>query len=345
MEGFAPGLRENVLALTGTLRVVVYFVCVAGLMAQVNAARADMESLVRPIVRAIVVVALVATLPYWFESAEGMLLATANAIEEGYTGHPMRAATLLRESVQENPDNGFSLRRVGESVYRAFLWAGAKLLVLIGSVLQLPFLLLQYILKLLCYLFLPIALAVFMVPSLVSIGTRYLQQTLAILAWPIGFAVTEFVAYHLVTGYHTNVAIAAGVANGVLDPSSLASLLGGLLGALWLVLGTVATPFLMQMLFCSGTPLSGGGQTALQQLYAMQQVIWTLRSLGAAGAAIPAMAARTGSGPHNAGPMPPPPAAAASIPPAAPPPADPSGDRQAAAFIALGRVPQARTTI
>src|ERR1019366_2649258 len=164
MENFVPGLRENILALTTSLRVVVFFICVVGLMAQVYAARADLEGLTRPLARAIVVVGLVATLPAWFGFTENLFLSTANVIEAGYTDHPMRASTVLRATVQEKSDSVFSLRRVGESLYRAFLWAAAKLIVLVGSLLQLPFLLLQYILKLLCYLFLPIALALFMVP-------------------------------------------------------------------------------------------------------------------------------------------------------------------------------------
>ena len=350
MENFVPGLRENVLALTASLRVVVFFVCVVGLMVQVHAARADMEGLTRPLVRAIVVVALVATLPTWFEFTEKLFISTANVIEEGYTEHPMRAATLLRDTVQEKSDSTFSLRRVGESLYRAFLWAAAKLIVLIGSLLQLPFLLLQYILKLLCYLFLPIALALFMVPSLASLGTRYLQQTLAVLAWPIGFAVTELVAYHLVTAYQTNIAIGYGIVPGQLDASSLASLLGGLLGTLWLLLGTLGTPFVMEMLFCSGAPVSGGGQSALQQLFTMQQVLMVAKSIKTAGAAVPLAAAhaaaKSGSG-SGGNPLPPPPPPSPTPPPSAPvsPRTDPSGDGRAASALAQAQLPTPQTTI
>jgi len=348
MENFVPGFRENVLALTTSLRVVVFFVCVVGLMAQVHAARADLEGLTRPLARALVVVGLVATLPTWFAFTENLFLSTANVIAEGYTEHPMRAAAVLRATVQERSDSGFSLRRVGESLHRAFLGASAKLIVLVGSLLQLPFLLLQYILKLLCYLFLPVALALFMVPALASLGTRYLQQTLAVLAWPVGFAVTELVAYHLVTAYGTNVAIAAGLAPGQLDAASLASLLGGLLGTLWLLLGTIGTPFLMQMLFCSGAPVSGGGQSALQQLYTMQQVLWMVRSIKTGGAAAPLLAApvaKAGGGGHE--PPPPPPPAAVPVPPPAPvpPPNDPAGDQRAAAALAQAQLPAPQTTI
>ncbi len=311
MENFAPGLREAIVGLTEALRFVVYFVAVVGLMLQVQRARSDMESLVRPIVRCVLVVGIVATLPHWFAFTERMFLGVADTVNAGYTEHPMQAATLLRDSVAENPDE-FSLRRVGESIYRATLWAAAKLVVLVASLLQLPFLLLQYLLKLLCYLFLPVALGLFLVPSLSSLGVRYVQQTLAVLAWPVGFAVTELVAYHLLTAYQQNLAAAYGLTAGEIDAASFASLLGGLLAALWLILGTLGTPFLMQALICSGSPLSAGGQAGLQQAYSVQQVAWMVKSLKTGGALLPAAAARSGgtmpapppAGPTGAGPLP-----------------------------------------
>ena len=142
MENFAPGLRDAIIGLTDALRFVVFFVAVVGLMLQVQRARAEMESLIRPVVRSVLLIGLIATLPHWFGFTERIFLNVANAVNERYTEHPMQAATLLRDSVAENP-NEFSLRRVGESLYRATLWAAAKLVVLIASLLQLPFLLLQ----------------------------------------------------------------------------------------------------------------------------------------------------------------------------------------------------------
>ena len=346
MENFAPGLRDAILGLTDALRFIVFFVAVVGLMLQVQRARADMESLVRPVVRCVLVVGVIATLPHWFGFTEKIFLNVADVVNERYTEHPMQAATLLRDSVAENPGE-FSLRRVGESLYRATLWAAAKLVVLVASLLQLPFLLLQYLLKLLCYLFLPIALGLMLVPSLTSLGVRYVQQTLAVLAWPVGFAVTELVAYHLLTAYQQNLATAYGIAPGEIDAASFASLLGGLLAALWLILGTLGTPFLMQALICSGTPLSGGGASGLQQLYTVQHLAWMIKSLKTGGAAaLPAMAAKgaPAATPPPGGPPPPPPAVPAAPPPP-PPPADPTGDARAGAALAATQLPAPHTTI
>lgn len=349
MENFAPGLREGVMTLTVSLRFIVFFLCVAGLMLQVQRARGEVEMLAGPIVRAVVIVGLVATLPHWFGFTEKLFLSLADTVNAGYTEHPMQSASRLRETVADSASE-FSLRRIGESFYKAFLFGAAKLVVLVASLLQLPFLLLQFILKLLCYLFLPVALGLFMIPSQASLAAKYVQQTLAVLAWPVGFAVTELVAYHLLTAYATNLAAAYGLTPGEIDAASFGSLLGGLLAAIWVVLGTVGTPFLMQALICSGSPLTGGGSSSLQQLYALHQVAWLVKAIKTGGAAAPAMAAQAAAKSNDPGlpPLPPPPGP--SIPPPSPAPApaptpDPAGDQRAAAMLALGNAPTAQTTI
>ena len=348
MENFAPGLRESILALADVLRVIVYFVCVVGFILQIQHARTDAESLVRPIVRATLIVGLVATLPYWFGFTEKVFLSIANAVHDGYTDHPMRTGAKLRDTVGGGGVD-FSLRRIGESFYQAFLFASAKLVVLTASLLQLPFLLLQFILKLLCYLFLPVALGMFMIPSQAQLAGRYVQQTLAVLAWPVGFAVTELVAYHLLTAYADNLATAYGLTPGEIDAASFASLLGGLLAALWVIIGTIATPFLMQGLICSGSPMAGGGSNALHQLYALQQVAYMVKTLKTGGLAASALATGAAAKPAASGgagmpPLPPPPAAPPP-PPTTPPQADPAGDQRANAALALTQLPSAQTTI
>ena len=343
MDNFAPGLREAVLSLAETLRVVVYFVCVVGLVLQVQQARAEVEELARPILRAAIVVGLVATLPWWFGFTEKIFLGVADSLQEGYTQHPMRAASKLRETVTSNSE--FSLRKVGESLYRAFLDGSVKAVVLVASLLQVPFLILQYVLKLVCYLFLPVALALFMVPSQAHLAARYVQQTLAILAWPVGFAVTELVAYHLITGYGNNLATAYGLMPGEIDAASFGSLLGGLVGALWLIVGTIATPFLMQGLICSGTPIAGGGGTALHHIQSLQQVTSLVKALKTGGVAAPAAA---GSGKAAGGGLMPPPPTAHTAPPSTPTgpaAADPTGDKRASAALASAQLPAPQTSI
>ncbi|HTL66206.1 MAG TPA: hypothetical protein VL200_00960 [Lacunisphaera sp.] len=325
---------------------MLFFICVTGFVLQVQRARTDVEGLTQPIVRAIIIVGLIATLPYWFGWSEKMFLGIADTIQTGYTDHPMRVAQQLRATVGDSGSD-FSLRRIGESVYKASLYAAVKVVVLVGSLLQLPFLVLQYVLKLLCYLFLPVALGMGMIPSLAPLGAKYIQQTLAVLAWPVGFAVTELVAYHLLTAYQNNLAAAYDLVPGQIDAASFASLLGGLLAALWIIVGTLGTPVLMQMLFCSGSPLSGGSQSAMQQISSIQQLALVVKSLKTGGIAAPlAAASMAGKSGGGGGSQPPPPSPSVRPPaPTAAPQSDPTGEIRAKAVMAQNQLPGPQTTI
>jgi hypothetical protein len=121
----------------------------------------------------------------------------------------------------------------------------------------------QFVMECLCYLFLPIAISLFAFDSTKGLAIRYVQQTLAILAWPIGFAVVDLVGYSLLTSGTSVVsagALAAGLATGF-TPAKL--VIGGIV-AVWLILGSLVTPIVMQMLFCSGTPMSSAVGHAIQ---------------------------------------------------------------------------------
>ncbi len=348
MDNFVPGFREAVVGLSESLRFILYFVCVTGLVLRVNAARNSQDSLMQPIVRGVLVVAMIATLPWWFAFTEDLFLRMAEFFHAGYLEHPTQAASRLRDSVADSAGD-FSFQRLGESFYRATLFAAGKLIVLVASVLQLPLLILHHILKLLCFLFLALALSLFMVPSLDQLAVRYLQQSLAILAWPVGFAITELVAWHLLTAYATNLAAAYGLRPGEIDVMSYASLLGGLLAAVWLILGSLATPFLMQMLFCSGSPMSGGGSHGLQQLYTLQQVVWLAKSLKTGGIATVATVTAGGGKGSSSGVLPPMPPPSTPVPPTPPAPrasaADPAGDNAVAAMLAATRMPAPQTSM
>ena len=138
---------------------------------------------------------------------------------------------------------------------KAVQYALGWLIVWIGGLIQLPMMIVQFVMECLCYLFLPIAISLFAFESTKGLAIRYVQQTLAILAWPIGFAVVDLVGYSLLTSAGSAAsagALAAGLATGF-TPVKL--VIGGIV-AIWLILGSLVTPIVMQMLFCSGTPMS-----------------------------------------------------------------------------------------
>jgi hypothetical protein len=142
-----------------------------------------------------------------------------------------------------------------------------------------------------------------------SQSMRYLQQTLAILAWPIGFAVVDLVGYALLTSV-TSAVSAGAIAVGVATKFTPATLVIGGIVAVWLILGSLVTPIVMQMLFCSGTPMSSAVGHAIQMGLGFAGVSRFLQTGGGEGSGATAPSnppdAPTASAPPNPPPTPPP---------------------------------------
>jgi hypothetical protein len=146
---------------------------------------------------------------------------------------------------------------------KAVQYALGWLIVWIGGLIQLPMMIVQFVMECLCYLFLPIAISLFAFDSTKGLAIRYVQQTLAILAWPIGFAVVDLVGYSLLTS-GTSVVSAGALTGGLATGFTPAKLVIGGIVAVWLILGSLVTPLVMQMLFCSGIPMSSAVGAAIQ---------------------------------------------------------------------------------
>jgi hypothetical protein len=152
---------------------------------------------------------------------------------------------------------------------------------------------------------LPIAISLFAFESTKGLAIRYVQQTLAILAWPIGFAVVDLVGYSLLTSGTSVVsagALAAGLATGF-TPAKL--VIGGIV-AVWLILGSLVTPIVMQMLFCSGTPMSSAVGQVIQMGLGFAGASRFLKTGGGGGGGEGAPAPSTSTGSNGSAPNPPP---------------------------------------
>jgi hypothetical protein len=106
------------------------------------------------------------------------------------------------------------------------------------------------------YLLTPFMLALFMVPGMAGIAVRFFQQVLAILAWPVGFALTNLVALAVWTDFRAAVgANPASVSDAVYSP--LLTFMGGILATIMIIVGMLATPVVMQALFAQGQAFTG----------------------------------------------------------------------------------------
>jgi hypothetical protein len=316
ISDLVPNLQPMVEDLSQQLRFICFFVLTAAIVVRTGQGSTSIGQLVRPIVTNIILCGIIATLSVWFNLIRDEFWNIAVSIRTEFTGSVDGTGTALMQLIQP-PDNGINWLDVGNSLMKAVQYALGWLIVWIGGLIQLPMMIVQFVMECLCYLFLPIAISLFAFESTKGLAIRYVQQTLAILAWPIGFAVVDLVGYSLLTSGTSAVsagALAAGLATGF-TPAKL--VIGGIV-AVWLILGSLVTPIVMQMLFCSGTPMSSAVGHAIQTGLGMVGASRFLSSTGggSSGGGAPTPGPSTAS--NNSGPSSPPPSPALPYSPTGP---------------------------
>jgi hypothetical protein len=307
ISDLVPNLQPMVEALSQQLQFVCYFVLTAAIVVKAGRGGSTVGQLARPIVTNIILTGIIATLPFWFNLIRDEFWNIAVSIRTQFTGSVDGTGAALMQLIQP-PSNGIDWLDVGNSVMKDVQYALGWLIVWIGGLIQLPMMILQFVMECLCDLFLPIAISLFAFDSTKGLAIRYVQQTLAVLAWPIGFAVVDLVGYSLLTGA-TSVVSAGALAAGLVTGFTPAKLVIGGIVAVWLILGSLVTPIVMQMLFCSGTPMSSAVGQAIQM------------GIGFAGAS---RFLKTGGGGGEGAPAPAPSAASNGSAPPSPPPSAPS---------------------
>lgn len=254
ISDFMPTIQPMAESVSQNLRMVSFFVLTSSIILKTAKAGSNIASLARPIVTVSMITGLIATLPFWFNLLRDTFWNIAVSIRQEFASSVAPTGTQLMQLIKP-PSGGINWLDVTDSLVKAVQYAIGWLMVWIGGIIQLPMMLIQYVMECLCYMFLPIALSLFALDSTRGLALRYLQQTLAILAWPIGFAVVDLVGYSLLTSVVSGVsagALGIGLATGF-TPATM--IIGGIV-AIWLILGSLATPLIMQALFCSGSPMS-----------------------------------------------------------------------------------------
>jgi len=262
MEIYLPTLEAKMVALVLAFRFIVFSIMVAGLIFYMSSQPSG-AGIVKVLAKAIIIVAAVATMDQWFPKVERTMIDIAEFIDPGYEENPTSSADAIRESTTTNPEGQeWSWRRLNESIYQAVSNALANIFIYIGTLITVPMLILQYVLRWLLYLLTPFALAVFMMPGMTGIAVRFLQQLLAVLAWPIGFALTNLVALAIWTDFRDAVGANPDTVGDALY-SPFLSMLGGILATIMIIIGMISTPVVMQMLFAQGNAFTGGSVSSV----------------------------------------------------------------------------------
>lgn len=310
MEIYLPTLESKMVALVGAFRFIVFAIMVVGLIAYAASPRTGGASLFAVLAKAIVIVAAVAFMDRWFPKVEDVFLEVAEQIDPGYNENPTSASQTIRESTTDNPEGReWSWRNINESIYQAVSRAIANIFIYIGTLIAVPMHILQYVLRWLLYLITPFMLALFMVPGFGSIAVRFFQQVLAIMAWPVGFALTNLVALAVWTDFRNAVGPnPATMTDAMYSP--LLTFMGGIIATIMIIVGMISTPVVMQGLFAQGQAFTGQSGNFSHMVNTGSRAIYGLSY-------------RLGGGGRT--PLPVPAAAASGAPPpASPPPVAPT---------------------
>jgi hypothetical protein len=310
MEIYLPTLESKMVALVGAFRFIVFAIMVAGLIAYAAGQRTGTSGLFAVMAKAIVIVAAVAFMDTWFPKLEQVFLTVANYVDPGYNENPTSASQTIRESTTDNPEGQtWSWRHINESIYQAVSRALANVFIYVGTLIAVPMHILQYVLRWLLYLITPFMLALFMVPGLGGIAVRFFQQVLAIMAWPVGFALTNLVALAVWTDFRGAVGPnPATMGDAMYSP--LLTFLGGILATIMIIVGMLATPVVMQALFAQGNAFTGQSGNFAHMVSMGSRSIYGLSYRFGGGRTVP-MPQPTAPAPGAPPPSTPPPLAAA----------------------------------
>ena len=235
----------------------MFGITVVGLVAFAARHNSDGAQLFRIIAKAIIVVAAIAYLNVWFPRVEQLFLDVATFVDPQYIENPTSASDTIREATSNNPEGGeWSWRHINESIYQAVSRAPANIFIYVGTLVTIPMRILQYVLRWLLFLITPFMLALLLVPGFGGIAIRFFQQILAVLAWPVGFALTNLVALAVWNDFRSAVGPnPATVGDAMYSP--LLTFMGGILATIMILVGMISTPIVMQMLFAQGHAFTG----------------------------------------------------------------------------------------
>lgn len=259
MDSFLPLFEARMQTLAVAFHFVVFAMLVVGLIVHLSLRHHHGGDLIRPLVRAIIIISAVAAMSWWFPLVENTFLAAADYINASYRENPTGSADTIREQFaqSQNPEGqSWSWRRLNESISQALTSAIIWFFVQISTLISAPMLILQYILRWVLYLLTPFALACFMIPSLAGHGIRFFQQVLAILAWPVGFAISNLVAIAIWQDFW-ELAKPNPDAPALVLASPFLTNSGGILASIVLIVGTISTPLICQMFFAQGNAFTG----------------------------------------------------------------------------------------
>ena len=256
--------------LRAALYFIAFFILTVSIILKVaRQSQNDPASLLGPVLQAFVITGIISTTGYWMP----LIWQGFNEIAYGYLGLDkttelfewiIAGAKVLQKALPTNNESQTAL--TGASLMASLSSTLGYILLTGAAVIQKFFWILQYVLIQISYLIAPIALACYAIESTKGIATKFVQQTLSLMAWAVGFAFVNQITLKLFNSFFTspleltNLFMDAFLGDGDSLGAGAVAKLG--IVCSFLIGGTVAIPMFMQGLFVGGTVMAGQGMNA-----------------------------------------------------------------------------------
>lgn len=252
ISDFFPFLQENAAELYGVMTALAAVLVMAGLMVAISRTGTDPASYLRTVLAVGIIALSIAFFPDWSNQAQSIAHGIVEKLDASPAEAHERFARLIANSSAGSDETvGFwdvlfaDEGGIGHAVLYAFILLIAK----IASAIMWLFLVLQQVLIQFQIGLAPVFLAMFLIGPLRSIAVQFQMGFVAVLLWPLGWAVASLMTDTLlklaVTGglYRTDGDIYVG------DPQTLFFII---VVSLWILLSTIGAPLLIRKLLTTG---------------------------------------------------------------------------------------------
>ncbi len=262
---FFPELLEQALKFSAVMTPIAFLLVVTGVITSgARGLNGDISGMWGGMTRALVVCILIATLP---DIVNGIQLA-AHALVQEIGADPSKSSEkfgsmIVGQSESEAGEAGFMdiLFHDRGGFGKAMLYVVLMLVSFVALVIQYIYFVIQQVLVIYGIALGGIFLAMFMVDSLKGIAVKYFLGLVAILMWPIGWAMGD-----ILTTAFLRRAADAGIyeegASGFISTSSQSFFFAVVLSA-WLLISTIGFPLLINTIVSSG---ANAGSLILQRV-------------------------------------------------------------------------------
>lgn len=251
MDIFLPDLERSFELLHFNFKAFSFIIMCWALMKQINKAE-GMPEMIKPMVRAMTITMLIAYSHHLYSLAEHGILDIANFIDPQYKHNPIHSIADANEFAS-GEKKGLIRSLFSDGGYQSLSLSLSHMAIKLFSLIQIPMLIIQYFLTKLGYLGMPILMTFFMFGSLGSLAMKYFVQILTIMAWPIGFAITNVVTSNILGSFNTEDSGASIL--GLTSGTHAGEMGAGVLAGLMSLVGTLTTPIVMNQIFSSGAGL------------------------------------------------------------------------------------------